>query len=420
MILLSLLLAFILVLTACGGNSQPASGGDSKPAANGTSSQSASSGQAGGEKSEKKYDQGVTDTTIKLGVWGPMSGPAATYSVVSKGTDAYFKYINETQGGINGRKIEFIIIDDEYQPSKAVAAAKKLVEEEKVFALVGPLGTPSNKAAMPYLQKSGIPVIAPSTGSSLWANPPKKNYFALQTNYQVEGRLFAKYANEELKAKTVGIFYQNDDFGKEGYEAAKEELAKRGMKIVAEAPYNPADVDFSSAALTMKNANPDVIMVFAIPKPAAAFAKELHKIGFKPNILVTYVSGDTIMFDLAGSEAWEGIITTSWVPIIDEKDPKVKPFIENFKKYYPNEKVSTLAAGGWAYGEVAVEALKRAGDHLTWENLIQSLETFDKWNDGLAHNVTYKPDQRQGQNSMFFMKAVNGSYQKISDYVELD
>jgi branched-chain amino acid transport system substrate-binding protein len=412
------ILIIAMALTGCSNQTSSPTQTPSDSSKSSTSSGTPSTSAATNAESQKSV-QGVTDTTIKMGTWGALTGPAAAYSTVITGIDAYLRFVNESEGGVHGRKLELAAHNDEYLPSKTVAAAKKLVEEDKVFAIVGGLGTPTNAAVMPYLTDIGIPVVAPATGSSMFASEIKKNYFALQTNYVVEGKIFAKYAKEELNAQKVGIFYQNDDFGKEGYGGAKEIIEKLGMELVESVTYNPTDVDYSTAALKMKEANPDVIMGFSTPKASASFMKELDKLGFtSAKRIVSHVNASSTLFDLAGS-SWEGVITSSWLPILDEEDPQFKDYYATMKKHFPNADYhSSFGLAGWAYAEVAVEGLRRAGKDLTWDSYIKAMETFDNWNDGFAYNISYRPDMRQGQNALALVKAENGKYIKISDYIE--
>ncbi|KQU27096.1 hypothetical protein ASG65_00535 [Bacillus sp. Leaf13] len=378
--------------------------------------QSKGAGTSSPEKGDGKYSQGVTDNSIKIGNWATQSGTGALYGPIAKGVDAYLQHVNE-QGGINGRKFEFVTYDEEYQPSRAVSIAKKLVEEDKVFAVVGNDCTSCVKAALPQFKKSGMPVVGMSSGSDIFVNPIIPNVFGLLTNYGVEARIFVNYALDDLKAKKVAIVYQNDDFGKSGYLAAIDELKKRGVKAVAEIPYNTTDVDYSSAALKMKKANPDVVLSFSITKPTAAIKKELYKVGVNVPFIVTGVSGgDNELFNLAG-EAWQNVYSSSWLNLIGEGDEKTKEYVEVLKKYYPNVNPSGPAQWGWAEAEVLVEGIKRAGDDLTWENVIKQMETMDNWNDGLAFNVTYTPDNHYGSTSVFIIKDKDGQMTKYSNVI---
>lgn len=405
----SALVSLSLLLSACSGNtSAPANSGQKA-----TTNTSASKQEAG------KTSQGVTDSEIVIGNWATQSGPAALYGNIAKGVNAYFQYVND-QGGINGRKLKLVTYDEEYQPSRAVVVAKKLIEEDKVFAIVGNDCTSCNKAALPQFKKAGIPVVAVSSGSDIFVNPVIPNIYGLLTNYGVEARIFVNYAIDELKAKKIGIFYQNDDFGKSGYKAAIDELKKKGIKPVAEIPYNSTDVDFSSAAIEMKKANPDVILSFSITKPTAAYKKELSKVGLNVPYIVTSVSGaDNNMFNLAG-DAWKNVYSSSWITMGGSDDSRVKKYQEALKKYVKDINPSGPAQWGWAEAEVLVEGIRRAGNDLTQENFMKQLETLKDWNEGLALNVTYGPDNHYGTTSVVIIKDQDGKMVQASDVIKYE
>jgi branched-chain amino acid transport system substrate-binding protein len=250
---------------------------------------------------------GVTDTTIKLGSFAALSGPVAPIGIpCSHGYLAYYQWVND-QGGINGRKIDITVEDDAFDPSKTVAATKKLVEQDQVFAIVSPLGTPGNMAVMQYLVDNNIPVFCPHSGASAWAFPLKPNYFALQPNYTVEGRTLAQYAVNVLGAEKIALFHVNDDFGNEEANAFKSELAKMGKgTIVAEVAHEGTDTDFSSYAIKLQEANPDLVVLSSYLAGAAGVLKESELLAFKPMWLASYVISDPVIVTVAGASAMEG------------------------------------------------------------------------------------------------------------------
>jgi branched-chain amino acid transport system substrate-binding protein len=407
----SVFVSVSLLLSACGGGTTS----KSTP----TVGQEASKGSGSAKQEAGKSSPGIADSEIIIGNWATQSGSAALYSAIAKGVDAYFQHVNE-QGGVNGRKLKLITYDEEYQPSRAVAVAKKLIEEDKVFAIVGNDCTSCNKAALPQIKKEGVPLVGPSTGADIFVNPVIPNVFGLLTNYGVEGRIFANYAVDQLKAKKIGIFYQNDDFGKSGYKGAIDELKKKGIEPVAEIPYNSTDVDFSSPALKMKEANPDVVLSFSITKPTAAYKKELHKVGVDVPFMVTSVGGaDNNLFNLAG-DAWKNVYSSSWTALAGTDDPKVKKYEEALGKYAKGVNPSGPALWGWAEAEVLVEGLRRSGNDLSRENFIKQLETLKDWNEGLAFNVTYSPDNHYGTTSVVIIKDENGKMAKASDVIKYE
>lgn len=406
-----LLLACAMTATACSNQSST-----SAPAP----AQTGSNDNGGESSPEKHNDPGITDTTITIGTWGPQTGSAAAYGLTGKGMDAYVQYINE-QGGINGRKIEFKFYDDAYQPAKAVAAAKKLVEEDNVFAIVGTIGTASNLAPRDYLIEKGVPVLSLGTGSSVFTDPVVKTYFAIQPNYRAEGRLLTKYTVEELGKEKIGVLYQNDDFGKDNLAGVEDYLKGAGLEIAVSVPYAPQDVDFSTAAIKFKEAGVDAVILCTFPKAAASLANELKKLDVGAQLVANSSSGSdaNVMFELAG-DAWEGAITINYGPNPNDDTPAMKTFREAMKKAYPAESEnSTFAMRGFAAMDVLLEALRRTGDDLTRENLIKELESFDDWSGDYAEHITYTPEDHRGTSMMYIMQAKDGANVKITDYLSM-
>ncbi|HEY0734070.1 MAG TPA: ABC transporter substrate-binding protein [Herpetosiphonaceae bacterium] len=361
---------------------------------------------------------GVTDSEIVIGSWGPQDGPAGAYGVINRTMDGYFKKLND-EGGINGRKIRFVYENDSYQPAKTVAAVKKLVEEDQVFALVGGLGTPHNLAVMEYLVQNNVPHIAPATGSTLMSQPLKPNVFALQTNYNIEATLLTRYALDNLKGQKFAVFYQNDAFGKEGLDSVNAELKARGLEEAVGVSYEAADTNFSAQALKLQTSGADSVVIWAVPKPAGSIISEMDKIGYKPQLLATAVINDPALFQLAGPGI-QGLVLGSWLPDFnDMSNPKIAAYHEFMQKYLPNEPVGGFSLAGVAYSEVLVEGLRRAGQDLTRESLIEALNGMQNFTDGLVPSVSYGPDDHQGAAAIYFMQAKGDKFEKLSDFEEL-
>jgi branched-chain amino acid transport system substrate-binding protein len=357
---------------------------------------------------------GVTDTEIVLGGWGPQSGPVASYGVVGRAVGAYFKKVND-DGGINGRKIRFILEDDAYNVPRTQNAVKKLVEQDNVFALVGGLGTQQNVAVTDYLIGKNVPHIAPATGASvLCCKPLKRQIFALQTNYVVEAKILTNYALDNLKMKKAAVFYQNDPFGKEGFESIEATLKERNQPAPSSVSYETADKDFSSQALRLKESGADTLLMWSTPNPTAALLKEIEKLGWKPQIMMSVTNYDPVLFDLAGT-ALEGAWTAGWLPDPDSDDPKVAQYREFMKKYMPGETIGAFTMVGVAQAQIMVEALKRSGRNLTRDGLIAALETFKDWNEGLPYKINYSPTNRQGQNALYIYQASGKKWLKKAD-----
>ncbi len=359
---------------------------------------------------------GVTETTIRLGTYQPLSGPLAPYAVLGRTIASFFKMVND-RGGIQGRRIELLMRDDGYNPANTRAVVKELVEREKVFAIVGGLGTPTGLAVMDYLNERKIPHVAPASGYSGWANPPRRYLFAQSTNYAVESRLLTRYAAEQLSAKKIAVLYQNDPFGKEGLDGVTAMAKMEGLHLVATVSYERTDTDYSSHALKLQRSGADTVLLWSTSKPTATLLKEAAKIGYTPHWVSSLVNLDPVMFKLAG-DAWEGVIVAS--PYTLYSASEAAPYREFMKQYLPDEPIGGFSVGGYAIAEVMAEALRRAGNEPTREGLVRALETFKNWDGVIARHITWASSKRQGQNSLFFTRAHKGEYVKISDWLTLE
>src|SRR6202000_1206463 len=231
---------------------------------------------ASAANAQKKYDPGATDTEIKIGNIMPYSGPASAYATIGKTEAAYFNKIN-SEGGINGRLINFISYDDAYSPPKAVEQARKLVESDEVLLVFNPLGTPTNSAIHKYMNAKKVPQLFVSSGAAKWNDP--KNFpwtMGWQPSYQVEGRIYAKYILENYPGKKIGILYQNDDFGKDYVIGLHEGLGDQASKLIAmEASFETSSPTVDSQVVQLKDANVDIFMNIATPKFAAQAIKQI-------------------------------------------------------------------------------------------------------------------------------------------------
>jgi branched-chain amino acid transport system substrate-binding protein len=391
-------LILVLVLSAC--NSESSSAGEK--------------GSSGGNA------QGVTDNEILIGHIAPQTGPVAIYDVVRKGIESHFKYVNEN-GGVNGRKLKLIAYDDQYQPAKTVQLAKRLVEEDEVFAMLANVCTPCNTAIKDYVVKTGVPMVMVGSGAKTFVNPPIRNYMGQDVmNYRIESQIFMNYAVNELGAEKIAIAYQNDDYGKEGLEELQKAIKSYpDAEIVSEVPFLATDTEFSSQAQKLEKANPDVIINIASPAPAANLKKAMHKIGLDdPKYIVSSVgANDNKLFELAGKEIWEGTYSGATYPMpeIVPDDEDMKLFVERFSKDYPNNSTEGLSQIGWAAASVLTEALKRSGDKLTWDHFLDTFYTFDNWDGSIYAGVTFSKDNHYGLASMFMTQAKDGKIVPITD-----
>jgi branched-chain amino acid transport system substrate-binding protein len=331
-----------------------------------------------GALAQKKYDVGATDTEIKIGNIMPYSGPASAYGVIGKTEDAYFKKIN-AEGGINGRKINFVTYDDGYSPPKTVEQARKLVESDEVLIVFNSLGTPPNSAIQKYMNSKKVPQLFVATGATKW-NDPKEFPWTMgwQPNYQSESRIYAKYILKEKPNAKIAILYQNDDYGKDYVKGLKDGLgAKAASMIVAEDSYETTQPTIDSNIVKLKATNADIFFNVTTPKFAAQAIKKMAEIEWKPLHFLNNVSASIgSVMKPAGFENSQGIISSNYLK--DTSDPQwkndagMKAFDEFLTKYFPEgNRVDGSVMYGYTVAQGLVHVLKACGDDLTRENVMK-------------------------------------------------
>ncbi len=335
-----------------------------------------------------KYDQGATDTTIKIGNTFPYSGPVSVTAPQVRQMKAYFDYLNAEKGGVNGRKIDFVSLDDGYQPPKTVELTRRLVEQDKVLLMFGSEGTPTQVAVEPYLNNRKIPQLFVLTGSNSLIDPKKYPYtVATGSSYGFEGLVWAKYILQERPNAKIGIFYQDDDFGSDhiaGFMAALGEKNK-GM-VVAKASYAVTDPTVTSQIISLKSAGADTFVLFAQSRAAAqAISVARDQAGPDAMIFVPYVSSAKSVLGAIGDEKLKGLLSTDTVK--DTTDPAwaddqgVKDYVALIEKYVPEADRASdrSSAGGYTAAQAMAEVLRRAGDDLTRDNIMKIVSNIDHW-----------------------------------------
>jgi len=321
---------------------------------------------------------GVTATEIKIGNTNPYSGPASAYGTIGKVVGAYIKKVND-EGGINGRKINYITYDDGYSPPKTVEMVRRLVEQDQVAFVFQTLGTPTNTAIHKYMNQQKVPHLFVATGATKWNDP--KNFpwtMGWQPNYQAEGQIYAKYVLKNVPDAKIGILYQNDDYGKDYVKGLKDGLGDAAKKmIVSEQSYETTDPTIDSQILNLKSSGANVFFNVTIPKFAVQAIKKAHDIGWKPLHLLNSVSNSVgVVLKPAGLDASKGLLTTYYIQ--DPTDPQwkngegYKDWLAFMKKYYPEGSIEdAFNVYGYSVAQTLVHVLKQCGNDLSRENIMR-------------------------------------------------
>jgi branched-chain amino acid transport system substrate-binding protein len=326
---------------------------------------------------QKKYDEGATDTEIKIGNTNPYSGPASAYGTIGKVISAFFNKIN-AEGGINGRKINFITYDDGYSPPKTREMVTKLVEVDKVLFVFQTLGTPSNTAIQKYLNEKKVPQLFVATGASKWGHYKDNPWtMGFQVDYVTEAVIYARHILANVKDPKIAVLMQNDDYGKDYLNGFKQGLGKDADKIVQVATYEVADPTVDSQMIALKNSGANVFFNISIPKFAAQSIRKAGELGWKP---AHYLNGVSVsignVMKPAGYENCQGILSAHYLkePTDPEyaKDKDFLEWTEFMKKWYPTGSLVQGENGyGYAVANLLVHVLKQAGDDLTRANIMK-------------------------------------------------
>jgi branched-chain amino acid transport system substrate-binding protein len=344
---------------------------------------------------QKKYGPGVTDTEIKIGNITPYSGPASAYGVIGKTEAAYFNKVN-AEGGINGRKINFISYDDGYSPPKTVEQARKLVESDEVLFIFNSLGTPTNSAIQKYMNQKKVPQLFVATGATKW-NDPKDFPWTMgwQPNYQSEARIYAKYILQEKPNGKIGVLYQNDDYGKDYLKGLKDGLGdKAASMIIGEEAYETTVPTVDSQIVSLKAKGADVFVSITTPKFAAQSIKKVAELGWKPLFILNNVGASIgAVMKPAGFENGQDIISANYAKDATSAqwrdDPGMKKFYAFLDKYYPDaNRADASVLTGYNVVQTVVAVLKQCGDDLTRENIMKQAANLKELEiDGLLPGI---------------------------------
>lgn len=335
-------------------------------------------GASGGAGQEAPVP-GVTATEIRLGTHMPLSqSPAAAYAPIADGMRSLFDYVNDTEGGVHGRKIVLLVGDDHYSPADTVDVVRRLVEQDEVFAIVSGLGDPTHAAVAGYLEERGVPDLFVASGLARWTDPVVRTRFGGNPVYLQEGEILGQYIAREHDGKKLGLLVENAEGGFEGEEGIRRGIEGSGVEVVAVETYEPIQWDVTAETQRLKNAGAEVIAVYATPPPAASLVRTARTtLDWDAPIVVSGVDATELFIELAGRENAEGIVSVVFGHQVYETDnPGVQRHFEMMETYSPDVPVSNLTLYGAAMAELLVEGLRRAGPDLTRDSLIDALETI--------------------------------------------
>ena len=360
----------ILGAVACGGSSS----GGTKPSGGGTTA--------------KGDTTGVTATSITIGSTQPLTGPAAPgYSEIAPAAKAYFDYVN-SQGGINGRKINYTFVDDGYNPTQTVTQTQKLILQDKVFAIFNGLGTPTHEKVVDFLNQSKVPDLFVASGCLCWDNVSQHPYtFGWQPDYKVEGKILGDYLKKNFAGKKVGVFYQDDDFGQNGLAGLKAELP--ASQIVSAQPYQLTNINIASQVQKLAAAKADVVVSFSVPAFTALLRLNELRVNFNPQLVVSNVGSDPVTLSglleafakqggakVNGNALVQGIITDGYGPGWGDTS---NPWIQLFKKVHDQFDAKAPLDGNVLYGMAVAytfaEAVAKAGQNLDRQSIVKAIES---------------------------------------------
>jgi branched-chain amino acid transport system substrate-binding protein len=381
-----------------------------------------SSGGGGGGGS----DPGITKTTIKLGGSYPFSGPASAYGTIGEGAKAYFKFLN-AKGGVNGRKIEFKTLDDGYEPPKALQNARRLVQQDKVFAMFNTLGTPNNLAIWNFLNEQKVPQLFVATGASDWGKDVKAHPYTIgwQPNYVTEAKVYADYLKKEKPNAKVAVLYQNDGFGKDLLGGFEDGIAGSGIKVVKKETYNVTDPTVSAQVGRLARSGADTFLNISTPKFAAQAIAAIAASDWKPLHLLNNVSADkNLVLKPVGLENAKGIVSTAYFKDPQNakwaNDPAVKEYRDALKKYSPkSDPQDAFNMYGWTVATTMAKALEQMKKP-TRASLMEAVRNLDLEQSTLlpGNKVQTSPDDGYPLEAMQIVKFDGQNWQLQGDLIE--
>ena len=358
------------------------------------------------------------ETIIRVGTWGPLTGPQAAWGDSLRGMKAYFSWIN-AQGGIHGKTLQLYVKDDGYEPARTVAAVRTLIERDRVFAVLGGIGTAPGRAAAPMLERAQVPFFTPASGARWFSSPQgPKNVRTVYLPYEVEGQIIGAHVVTKLGHRRVAVIHQDDDFGAEGLAGVRAGTRAAQGEVVSAASVLPTDTDVSGQVSAVLQHNPDALVLYVAPRQAVLIGRTLAGRESRPQLVTSFVLNDPGIIARAGAEVWEGTLTAAVSRLADEDHPAVQQFRTIVQAHAPGLTPGGFAMSGFRFAQPFAEALYRAGPDLDPSAFEKALETLDNYRgggpywkgDGLGAPVTFKKGRRLGVDRVYFARAQNGRW----------
>jgi branched-chain amino acid transport system substrate-binding protein len=398
-------LAAALVLSGCGAGGRPAEGGGAEP------------------------EVGITATSVKIGAHFPLTGVAAPgYSEIPTGTKAYFDFVNAA-GGVHGRQIEYVFRDDAYNPTQTSQVVNELVLQDQVFAIMGGLGTPTHSAVLDYLNSEGVPDLFVSSGSLLWDQPAENPMtFGWQPDYEIEGKIIAQYVAQNFPSARVGLFLQDDDFGRDGEKGARHYLQNQ---IVAAERYTPGNTDVAPQIAALQAAGADLVIGFNVPSYTALSQLQSLRLNYRPQWIYSNVGSDPTLVGsllarfsegaVTDAGLLEGVLTTEYLPGVDTPD---NPWMQLFQRVWDTHgegELTNYRVYGMAEAYTFVQALQAAGPNPTREGIVEAVERSGATFTGpWAAPFRYSADRHAGISGVQVTRITGGTTQNLTPVLVTD
>ncbi len=367
-----------------------------------------------------RAEDGITDDTITLGAFLPLTGPIADVGAGAlHGALAYINAVNE-RGGINGRKINWTTVDDGYQPPRALAGARRLLESDKVLGIFGTTGTGTALAVLPYLKKQQALFLFPYAAARQFTQPAIPGVYTVLPTYEEQTSTLVEYLIKERHAQRIAFVYMNESENSAAAASAVKLLEKLGMKAAASVSFEKNTANFSSVVLQLQQANPDYVIEIATTPDFARIIQEATARDFHPQWCGTSTATDSIVIKLLGKDA-EGILGISPIKAAaDTSDPAVAEYQRDLKKYYPDDNPSAYNIFAYAGAKIMVGALQKAGRDLTRASLLKALEEMKDFDTGLTAPVSFSPTEHMGLRQAIMLQVRGGKFVTASDWMTIE